>query len=187
MHLAASVKEYLGAYLHERPDVPACCPTCRGIMSPWGRYFRYCCDGDDLVQVPIYRYRCSPCNITCSLLPCFLSPYLPHPVRVREHAMRSYVKEEPIEKVAEEVDVEPRTVSRWVKRLSSLFGDLSTYFLGVLASRQEPIRLPKDNPTTPRKRIGTLLCLAEMVFCCHSLYSALGVFGLINLVTPWFV
>lgn len=81
--------------IEQRPESyrPACCPEC-GLKPVWvhGRYSRkadLCHRGDEnLNPVPILRYRCPGCGLTCSRLPECIAPRRWYAWQLQEKRLR---------------------------------------------------------------------------------------------------
>lgn len=182
MPLCSCVNKYLGAYLHNRPDIEVLCPRCGCVMGPWDRYFRRACPRGICIRVPVYRWRCPGCHKTCGVLPDFLSPYLPHITQVREACVRLYSKGQTVEEVAEDAGVEPRTVSRWVNRVARALEGAIPLISQMVARLPVMIHWPRAQVRSRKGRIGLLFHLGDILRRFKKAPGSAGVFPRVNLV-----
>lgn len=74
-YLGKNIKQYLRYYQDVPPAIEASCPCCDNKLHRHGFYVRTVVTKCSVYHIPIYRWICSSCSKTISLLPDFLSPY----------------------------------------------------------------------------------------------------------------
>lgn len=67
--------------------------------------------------VPMFRWFCPECKESISIWPEFILPYQPELLETHEQALVEHINGTPIVDTAKELGYDPRTVSRWIKRI----------------------------------------------------------------------
>lgn len=87
--LGRTVKAYLERYGGCGPTLSIRCGKCgEATLHQHGRYWRTAVTRRKVYRVPVYRWKCSGCGATVSVLPDFLAPYAQFVSLVREGAVR---------------------------------------------------------------------------------------------------
>ena len=122
MHVAISLKRYVGECANRAPAGEQRCPICGRRLRKHGRYFRSVVLGQTLERLPVYRYLCPQCRKTFSLLPAFVRPYGHFGLPVREAAARMLSRGEKVDALSERLCQSPktggisgRTLRRWLQ------------------------------------------------------------------------
>lgn len=116
--LGATVKEYMARFRMESPHERRGCPSCGRAMHRHGCFRRWVWFRRSPSLVPIYRQYCPGCGLTASLLPAFIKPFQRLCLHDLERVLCLYVEGVSIERLAEELGVEPLTLRRWLRRLA---------------------------------------------------------------------
>lgn len=121
--LGRTVKAYLERYGGCSPTLSITCGKCGGAtLHKHGRYWRTAVTGRKGYRVPIYRWRCSGCGATVSVLPDFLAPYAQFASLVREGVMRRHLRGLTVVEIAARAcsavvsGLSLRTVARWLAK-----------------------------------------------------------------------
>lgn len=71
------------------------------------------------VIIPMFRWYCPQCNESISIWPEFILPYQQEMTETHEQVVVEYLNGTSISDTAGDIGYEPRTVSRWIKRILS--------------------------------------------------------------------
>lgn len=118
--LERTVKGYLKRYGGQSPVFHIACPQCASAMHKHGRYWRSAVTSRRVFRVPVYRWRCSDCRATVSVLPDFLAPYQQFVSLVREGVVRRHLRGLVVTEIANRAcrttvsGLSERTVARWL-------------------------------------------------------------------------
>lgn len=114
--------------LEHQPEAyrPTCCPHCgKGALWCHGSYTRLADrEGDSgvyLDPVPIPRYFCPDCRLTCSRLPACIAPRRWYLWAAQQAAMVLVIGGSSFQKIAAQCRADRRTISRWWHRLEEQF------------------------------------------------------------------
>lgn len=182
MPLAVDVNSYNAQYRYKRPDAEVRCPNCNTVMTPWDSYHRHPRTRDGRICILVYRWRCPKCGKTSGVLPDFLAPYLHHIVEVRESCVRSHLEGVTIEKAAEQVGVDARTVSRWMARARRVLDSAVSLISNLIArlTIMVPWPRPRADAKETRGRMFLLFDLGDVLCGATLTRGAPGVFPRIN-------
>lgn len=110
-------------------NVDILCPSCGRRLRKHGSYERTVIWKRKGYEIPILRRRCPRCDVTYSLLPCFITPFMRFANHIREFLGRWLLVGEPLAKLPERLSTEAvsvvslRSLYRWKSRLQSRFAD----------------------------------------------------------------
>jgi hypothetical protein len=129
VRIAETVNTYLEKFLGKRPRIEVVCADCGGKTHGHGHYMRGVKEhsaGPD-TKIPIYRVKCTVCNRTASLLPHFIRPHSGYSLFSHEEALGLYAaSEKSLEEIAEERDLEPRTLRNWLSTFMGFFPQVAS-------------------------------------------------------------
>jgi hypothetical protein len=132
------------------------CPSCRGVLGPWGhareRVLR--CRGGDRLLRP-RRARCRGCAGTHVLLPQLALARRQDEVSVIGAAIEANVAGEGFRRIAARVGAYPETVRGWVRRfaeLSMAIGFSPSTAIG--SPHRRPSFLPTGAMSSPHDQVG---------------------------------
>lgn len=187
VRIAETVNEYLEAFFAKRPKLKVLCPDCGGKTQGHGSYVRRLKDklSGPVVKVRIYRVKCTVCHKTASLLPHFVRPYSPYSLFSHERAFRLYAgsQELSLEEVAEEVDLEPRTLQNWVSVFTGFYSQVTSRLARrILEISPGAVLRPKACHSS-RERLQEFFRLAERFLECLS-EPVTFVFPMVHLAYP---
>ena len=92
---------------------PVCCPHCsKKCLWCHGHYKRK----SERNFVPIFRYFCSHCHRTCSILPEYLAPQRWYKWQVQQAALVLAITGNSLATIAKQLVPSRRTIGRWMKR-----------------------------------------------------------------------
>lgn len=83
-YITHSINRYVRLYQDVPPLFEEDCPCCGQKLHKHGKYHRSVASKEEMIKIPIYRWICSGCRITISLLPDFISPYKVFTVLIQE-------------------------------------------------------------------------------------------------------
>lgn len=135
--MGRTVKGYLRLFGQHSPELRLACPHCGGATHLHGRYWRSAVTNRKVHQIPIYRWRCSTCKRTFSVLPDFLIPYAQFVSLVREGVLRRRARGQTTGEIAMRTckagagGLSTRTVARWLARMR----EVASEWAKVLARR----------------------------------------------------
>ena len=119
-YLGKSIKSYLKYYQEVPPYFEGNCPECDHKLYRHGKYFRSAITKKKIRWIPIYRWLCSPCGKTFSLLPDFLLPYQVHNGKILQHAwILRYMKKKSFAQIQSIISnnetggISVKTIKRW--------------------------------------------------------------------------
>lgn len=122
--LGRTVKAYLRQYGDSRPTLCISCPTCGAeAMQKHGKYCRTAVTNRRVYTVPVYRWRCTGCGKTTSVMPDFLAPYAQFVSVVREGVLRRHLRGLTVREIAARMGslavsgLSERTVARWLAQV----------------------------------------------------------------------
>ncbi|TCS66816.1 hypothetical protein EDD64_1561 [Effusibacillus lacus] len=138
--LGRTCKNYLRLHGKGQPNLYIHCPHCHRIMNKHGCYKRTVATKHQAIQVPIYRWYCTECRKTLTVLPDFLIPWARFATTVRESAivrrLQGLSLSQIIQGVASfAVGISAATVKRWWKRHLCQVNRVSLYMAGKLVER----------------------------------------------------
>jgi Domain of unknown function (DUF6431) len=103
------------------------CPCCGRRLRKHGSYKRTVVLKHGVYVIPILRRRCPSCDVTFSLLPSFITPFMRFANHIREFLGRWLLAGVPLVRLPERLSTESvsivslRTLYRWKRRLQSRF------------------------------------------------------------------
>lgn len=164
--LGRTVKHYLQWAAVAKKSLIIPCPACScARIHRHDNYERWAVTRFALHRIRVYRWCCPQCRKTVSVLPDFLVPYGRFVNVLREQAVRLVVKGETLARVALRVSspavsvVSTRTIRRWVRRVETLAGALSTWLVELILQVVPHLDLYTLSPrqTGPRAALSFLL------------------------------
>jgi len=98
--------------------------------------------------VPIFNGYCEICHETISFWPEFILPYAQEPLETFEQVVIDYLQGISISKIAAGIGYNPRTVSRWLKRIFSqaktLEGLVIRRIIRIVGTTMLPLTMPGE-------------------------------------------
>jgi len=156
MDWGISVKRYLNIVEQGCPEEwrPTECRHCQAVggIHRHGRYYRKLYTLLEAVKLVIFRFKCTTCGKTFSLLPPFLLPYRGAALDVQEELVRQADRGHPLEAIAEALTpaTEPYSVKslwRWKREWNQIRDVLEPTFWGEVFTRFPHIRSPEGTKT----------------------------------------
>lgn len=136
--LGRTVKAYLERYGGQGPSLSIACRKCSGAtLHEHGCYWRTAVTSQQVYRIPIYRWQCSECKATTSVLPDFLKPYAQFVSLVREGVLRRRLRRLTVVEIAARAGsvavsgLSLRTVTRWLAKARRV----ATEWTNVLTDR----------------------------------------------------
>ncbi len=140
----------------------AFCFRCGGSFKKNGTYTRSFLSVRMIFFLRIQRILCKQCRISHALLPCNIIPYSTTGALEREQALRGYGEKAVIEKIAEEIDAAPRTISGWCLKFSKRAGEIIDWVSKHLAAHSNEINWLKGASLEGRERISWIFKLLDL-------------------------
>lgn len=88
-HITKTIKGYIKHYQHVPPLLEEPCPNCKSKLHKHGHFERNIITKSESYRKKIYRWKCSGCSVTISVLPDFVLPYRVHSTLIYEHFWQS--------------------------------------------------------------------------------------------------
>ena len=109
--------------LKQDPIHPSCCPRCgEADLIKHGFYYRKADrESGDLNPVPIQRFICGGCHVTCSALPECIPRRRWYLWDVQQQALLLYLMGLSLQAITKVLSPAAHTVARWVKRFQDQF------------------------------------------------------------------
>lgn len=141
-NLSKSIKGYLRNYQDVPPKIQDLCALCHHKLHKHGSYKRTVVTKHSVLIIPIYRWKCSNCSQSYSLLPDFLSPYKVFIGWIQESvAFRHFIQGNSYNNIQSSIvsehagGISSRTLKRWVsqwrKKITPSIQRLAKYLLEV--------------------------------------------------------
>jgi len=179
-------KEYYDA-VEDLMEIKPSCSLCYGNFKKNGTYKRFILIKDTPIHFRIQRIVCKRCGKSHTLLPCFLLPFSKTHSAKREIALRRYGEGVPIEKIAESLNITPRTVSRWCKQLKPQINAIITWVAKKLATHSAEVNWLEGTVLRGRKRVVWLFKLLDRFQENFFPEHTTGVLSLLNFLSPGLV
>jgi hypothetical protein len=118
-----SINRYIKDFEHSNLEVVDCCPCCKRKLWKHATYKRSLLFKRKIYTIPIRRMRCSSCRKTFSLMPFFVTPWMPFANHIREYMGRWLFMGIPLSHLPEKLSstnvsiLSLRTLYRWKARL----------------------------------------------------------------------
>lgn len=138
------------------------CFRCGGSFKKNGRYLRSLFSIRKIFFLHIQRVLCKQCKISHALLPCKIIPYSTTGTMEREQVLRGYGEKAVIEEIAEEIDVEPRTVSGWCQKFSKRADEITDWAINHLAAHSNEINWLQGALLEGREKISWVFKLLDL-------------------------
>ena len=138
------------------------CRRCGGLFKKNGTYKRSYSVHREIYFFQVQRILCKQCGKSHALLPCNLIPYSIIGAIEREKVLRKYGEKAVIERIAEEIDVAPRTVSGWCRRFSRQTREIIDWVSKHLAAHFSEINWLKGALLEGRDRVFWVLKLLDL-------------------------
>jgi hypothetical protein len=178
-----SIKRYIAQLHRYNQDVE--CPRCHKRMRKHGSYKRNVVYKKNIYPIPVLRRRCKGCNVTCSLLPCFVRAWSRFANHIREGLGRWHLIGIPLYRLPhylETVGISLRTLYRWKSTWGKKFeawlilqrrrlvieydqgdGLLGLYRFGMTSEQERVITLSLFLRDIPFPRVGALVSKVNLL------------------------
>lgn len=138
--LGRTCKAYLRLHGKVQPNLCIHCPHCQKMMNKHGSYKRMVTTKHQTFQIPIYRWSCTACRKTLTVLPDFLIPWARFATTVRESVILRRLQGQSLSQIIQGVasfviGISVATVKRWWKRHLCQVDRVSLFVGGKLVQR----------------------------------------------------
>lgn len=170
MNWDTCVKDYLQIVKNGCPKElrPTRCRHCqsKAKFHRHGSYFRslYTMGGD--FEIRIFRFKCSACAKTCSVLPSFLRRNHTAALDLQEYVVRSHSKGLPLWSISKQLATtqffSEKTLWRWKNYWQKILDKLEQNFWPIVITRHPHLLLPRGS-CTPNNLLGWIFWVWDQI------------------------
>ncbi len=132
---------------------PTWCKHCQSEAKfhKHGSFTRSVLTMEELLEIKIFRFKCTACDKTCSVLPSFLRHNHTAALDVQEHVVRSHSKGVALRVISEQLPPQlafsEKTLWRWANYWYKLLDKLKPDFWPTVLARFPHLLLPRGSNT----------------------------------------
>lgn len=148
------VKDYLELVEKGCPEEirPSSCKYCAGaLFHKHGSYIRSVITTAELLKIVVFRFKCTSCDRTCSVLPSFLRRNHAATLDVQEHVVRRHQQGLSLRTISEQLPLQltfsEKTLWRWKSYWLKLLNRLKPILWPAVLARFPHLSLPRGSGT----------------------------------------
>ena len=132
---------------------PTWCEQCQSEAKfhKHGNFTRSVLTAEEQLEIKIFRFKCTSCSSTCSVLPPFLRRNHTASLDAQEHVVQSNSEGVALRAISGQLDFSEKTLWRWKNYWQKLLDKLNPSFWPTVLARFPHLILPRGG-STPRSQ-----------------------------------